>query len=249
MNSMRHILVGWMLAVLLGCAGSRQEMVLPASATAALREEFDPHTLNDDDFLLRPAARSGAVDLPAGLPPQAPAVGARQISGYRVQVAAVLDRNRAESLRAQIQSQLQALAYALYDQDTHLYKIQVGNCKTPKQAESLRAEAKKDGFREAYVVRTAIEVAPARKPQQITSVFRVQILAAPSRQAADQTQARARQSLNTNDVFIDFEPPYFKVRVGNFKTRKQAETFLETIKEQGYETAFIVQAQARLSPR
>ncbi|MCZ6633076.1 MAG: SPOR domain-containing protein [bacterium] len=249
MNSARHVLVGWMLAALLGCAGSRPEITVPVSASAAIREEFNPHTLNDDDFLLKPTARSAQGILLETVPAPSPASDVQQVQGYRVQIAAVLDRNRAESLRARVQGQLQALAYTLYDQDTHLYKIQVGNSKTPERAERLRTAAKQNGYQEAYVVRTSIEITPTRKPQRVASVFRIQILAAPSRQSADQAQARARQRLGINDIFVDFEPPYFKVRIGNFKTRKEAESFLETVKKQGYETPFIVEAQTRLSPR
>ena len=251
MNSARHVLVGWMLAALLGCAGSRPETVAPVSASAAIREEFNPHTLNDDDFLLKPVDRSARGILPETVSAPFPASDVQQVQGYRVQVAAVLDRNRAESLRARVQGQLQALTYTLYDQDTHLYKIQVGNSKTPEGAERLRTEAKQNGYQEAYVVRTPIEITPTQKPKQVASVsvFRIQILAAPSRQSADHAQTQARQRLGINDIFVDFEPPYFKVRIGNFKTRKEAELFLETVKKQGYETPFIVETRTRLSPR
>ncbi len=53
---------------------------------------------------------------------------------------------------------------------------------------------------------------------------------------------QARIQLARDDVFIDFEPPYFKVRVGNFQTRNDAELLLEEVKKKGYGTAFIVQA-------
>ena len=41
-----------------------------------------------------------------------------------------------------------------------------------------------------------------------------------------------------------FESPYFKVRVGNFQTRNDAEILLEEVTKKGYETAFIVQAKS-----
>ena len=54
----------------------------------------------------------------------------------------------------------------------------------------------------------------------------------------------ARVQLARDDVFIDFESPYFKVRVGNFQTRNNAEKLLEEVREKGYETAFIVQTKS-----
>ena len=54
---------------------------------------------------------------------------------------------------------------------------------------------------------------------------------------------QARVQLARDDVFIDYEPPYFKVRVGNFQTRNNAEKLLEEVTKKGYETAFIVQTK------
>ena len=241
-----------LVLLFVGCAGSQSQLAAPPmGGSSAVREEFDPYTLNDDDFLLQPAARA-EVSPPQATPLSAQTETTRKIAGFRVQVAAVLDRTRAESVREHIQRELQALTYIYYDEDTHLYKIQASNSRTPEQAERLRDEIKAQGFPEAYVVRTQIEVTdvqPQVKRPVTTLGFRVQIFSSSTRHAAEEAQNQARAQLNRNDVFIDFEPPYFKVRVGNFQTRKDAEKFLAEAKKKGYETPFIVQAQIRISPR
>jgi cell division protein FtsN len=239
-----------LVLLFLGCAGSQSQMAAPPmGGSSAIREEFDPYTLNDDDFLLQPAARAEVA------PPQAAPLlteATRKTAGFRVQIAAVLDRTRAESLRERIQREVQALTYIYYDEDTHLYKIQAGNSRTPEQAERLRDNIKAQGFPEAYVVRTQIEVTdvqPQVRRPVTTSGYRVQIFSSSTRHAAEESQTQASAQLNRDDVFIDFEPPYFKVRIGNFQARKDAEKFLDEAKKKGYETPFIVQAQIRTSPR
>ncbi len=41
-------------------------------------------------------------------------------------------------------------------------------------------------------------------------------------------------------VFLDYEVPYYKVRVGSFSERKKAEAYLQTVKTAGYQNAWIV---------
>ena len=237
------------LAALGGCGSSYQQANIPTSA--AVREEFDPLSLNDDDFLLIPEARA-KPERPSEPAPSILSPAPEKANGYRVQIAAVLDRTRAENLRSDAERQLQTQAYIHYDEDTYLYKIRIGNCRSPGQAESLQLEAKTQGFREAYVIRAQIEVAPSTsqqrpRPTTVTG-FRIQIFSASTRQAADQAQAQAREAFETDAVFVAFEPPFFKVRIGNYRTRKDAEQFLKIVKEAGFTSSFLVQAEIKVSP-
>ncbi|MDP6776122.1 MAG: SPOR domain-containing protein [Candidatus Latescibacteria bacterium] len=225
------------------CAVPRQA-ALPTGS--AVREEFDPQNLNDEDFLLQPpASQSQVVARPESRPEATPAA---QTEGYRVQIAAVLDRTRAEAFRAEVERQLEAPVYIAYDEDTRLYKIQVGNAHTPAEATALRAEAKRTGYREAYVVRTLIEVSapPVRRPSTVTG-YRLQIFSASSHQAAEQALARARELFAGTEVYVEFEPPFFKVRVGDFRTRKEAESFVAVAKKLGYDKAFPAETQIKAS--
>ncbi len=230
---------------LVACAAPRRA-ALPTGSAA--KEEFDPQSLNDEDFLLQPSASQSQVVAGPGLQPEA--VPATQTTeGYRVQIAAVLDRARAEAFRVEVERQLEAPVCIAYDEDTRLYRIQVGNAHTPDEATALRAEAKRTGYREAFVVRTLIEVSapPVRRPTTISG-YRVQIFSASSHQAAEQALARARELFAGEDVYVEFEPPFFKVRVGNFRTRKEAESLVAAAKKQGYDSAFPAETQIKASP-
>ncbi len=226
---------------LIGCVAQQPQLVPPANSpvadssvadSSAAREEFDPQTLRDDDMVLQTPARAEAMS-PAEVP---------QIEGFRVQVAALRDHNRAEALREQIQREAQVLTYIHLDEDIQLYKIQAGNSRTPESAETLRDAIRALGFPDAYVVRTQISV--VQPESAATPGFRVQIFSSSTRGSAEDAQIQARDQLARNDVFIEFEPPYFKVRVGNFQTRNDAEILLMEVTKKGYETAFIVQAKS-----
>lgn len=43
-------------------------------------------------------------------------------------------------------------------------------------------------------------------------------------------------------VTMDYEVPYYKIRVGNFSTRDEAEEYLPAAREAGYKTAWVVRA-------
>ncbi len=236
------ILLGW------GCAGSRRDAV--SKAFSAAREEFDPETLNDDDFLLQASpSRSPAVPPDTRDRRKKPAAPSRQVDGYRVQIAAVLDVARAQAVQKEAEGQLGASVYVQYDQDTRLYKICAGNCRTPGEAERLRGQAKVKGYLEAFVVRSPVEAAvkPVRRPSTAEG-HRVQIFLASGRQAADRAREQARDLLGRNDIYVEFEPPFFKVRVGNFRTREEADAFVAVAKKHGYDTPFSVKTQISAAP-
>lgn len=256
MNKIQHIhyCILFLGVILWGCGSSQSGAILPTSGPTSIREEFDPYTLNDDVFLLQPTSAPQATSAPSAQVPvklPEPTSLSKRTSGYRVQIAAVLDRARAETLQKSIQRELQALTYVYYDEDTHLYKIQAGNHTLPAESEKLRDDIRAQGYPEAYVVRTQIETTDTRpkiKAPVKTRGFRLQIFSASTRQAAEDARNRAKQQLSRDDIFIDFEPPYFKVRVGNFKTRKDAEKLRDTAKKRGYETPFVVEAQIQNTP-
>ena len=224
------------LVFLIGCVAQQPQLAPPADSpkadSPAAREEFDPQTLMDDDPVLQTPARAEAI----------PPAEISQIEGFRVQVAALRDYNRAESLREQIQRDAQVLTYIHLDEDIQLYKVQAGNSRTPESAKTLRDAIRALGFPDAYVVRT--QIVNVQPESDATSGFRVQIFSSSTRGSAENAQMQARVQLARDDVFIDFEPPYFKVRVGNFQTRNNAEILLEEVTKKGYETAFIVQTKS-----
>lgn len=240
--SLRRYFFGlYIFPFLICCASSHQSLLTPL--TPEIREEFDPQTLNDDDFLVDLRSHS-LITSHSDLMPNL-IVESGPPNGYRVQIAAVLKRAQAEMVQAQAEAKLQTSVYV--NQDSHLYKIQVGNAQTSGQAEKLRQNVKAAGFLEAYVVHARIEPTLEKhsKPVQKSSKpgFRIQIFSSSNQNTANQIQTKARFVLERKDIYVEYEPPFFKVRVGNFKHQTEAIKTLEAIKKGGYQTSFLVQTQ------
>ena len=238
-----------LLAILLsGCGGTASQVSRQAAALgspSSVREEFDPQTLKDDDFLLQPVAGTHIFDVPDPIQRPAPIRRVTASSGYRVQIAAVLDRVRAQSIKSRSEQLLKQRVYVNYDERTRLYKLHVGNCRTATEAETLRRDTKTKGYGEAFIVRSAIETAPSpyRIPTRVG--YRVQIFSASNRGAAEKSAENARVALDREDVYIAFEPPYFKVHVGDFATKDGADKFVQDARKQGYDTPFPVKTEIR----
>ncbi len=87
------------------------------------------------------------------------------------------------------------------------------------------------------------QISPAVQEPQKEMGFRVQIFAFSSKDKAEAAKIEAQNTLSL-PVYIDYDPstdgPY-KVRVGNFVNKEDAETYKEKLWKIGYPDAFVVQ--------
>ncbi len=88
----------------------------------------------------------------------------------------------------------------------------------------------------------APQAAPATVPgpKDFTPGWRVQISAFSNLVDAD-ARARAARSRFTEPVYVEYEPPFYKVRVGDFLTRAEAESMATRARAEGYEGAWVVE--------
>lgn len=239
---MTYLIWGGVLVSIAACATPSRRIAPPATV---VNEDFDPQTLDDDDFLLNPppGAETDRVDRP-----DAPAPSFVHVDGFRVQIAVVSTPDRAAAVRDEAAAILGAPLHIYRDPDTGLYKIQAGNARAAADVESLRRRAKSQGYPEAFIVRTRIELPRAAVYGSEPVIgFRVQVFAASNRAAAESEMADVRDTLGQYDVYIESEPPYFKVRIGNFRTREAAEGLMERLQTYGYDTPFVVRTQIETS--
>jgi len=82
--------------------------------------------------------------------------------------------------------------------------------------------------------------------QIIIEGFRVQLLATKELGTAEQLQKQLLDNLNQN-IYIVFEAPNYKVRVGDFIDRKKAETLRKKMIKEGYSSAWII--RTRIKPK
>ena len=245
-----HILILFLLS---GCGGgvsqiSQATAAALGSTPGSVREEFDPQTLDDDDFLLQPVSSSSVFSTPDPIVTRRPTQGTAS-RGYRIQIAAVLDRVRAQTIKSRSEHLLKQRVYVNYDERTRLYKLHVGNCRTASEAETLRRDTKSKGYTEAFIVRSTIETAPSPYRTPTRTGYRVQVFSASNRGAAEKAAKTAQTTLEREDVYVTFEPPYFKVHVGDFATKEEADKFVQAARKRGYDTPFPVQTEIRASGR
>ncbi len=84
---------------------------------------------------------------------------------------------------------------------------------------------------------------------QETDGFRVQLLATRNLETATIEQERAENQFKRmgHKIYLIFETPFYKLRVGDLLTRKQAEELREKAKQYGYDQAFIVRSKVQVT--
>jgi hypothetical protein len=81
--------------------------------------------------------------------------------------------------------------------------------------------------------------------QVIIEGFRVQVLATGDRGKAENLKNDLSLKY-THDIYVVFEAPNYKVRMGNFIDRKHAESFRQSLVNSGYPSAWII--RTRIDP-
>lgn len=82
------------------------------------------------------------------------------------------------------------------------------------------------------------------------SGFRIQIYNSTGKEARDEANEVRNKFMNTfSDVkaYLIYQPPYFKIKVGDFRTKPEAYLLYKKVLEQ-YPTAYIVQDKINLPP-
>jgi hypothetical protein len=85
---------------------------------------------------------------------------------------------------------------------------------------------------------------------QILDGYRIQIFATKDIDVATRQKKEAEYYFANLGVgvYIDFDSPLYKVRIGDCKNREEAEALLGKVKEAGYNTAFIVKSRVNSIP-
>jgi hypothetical protein len=77
-------------------------------------------------------------------------------------------------------------------------------------------------------------------PEDFTPGWRVQLFASASMANADREAQRARQRF-AEPVYVEFQPPLYKVRLGDFLTKAEAQSMATRAKAEGFD-AWVVEA-------
>lgn len=91
---------------------------------------------------------------------------------------------------------------------------------------------------------------PQQEENRLVDGFRVQLLATKDIESAtiEKKEAEFAFAEDSLNIYIEFDSPYYKVRLGDFKTREEAENFRNIAVEKGYTASWIVKTKVWSNP-
>ena len=149
------------LIFFIGCAGTKEviQKEQPKQDINQYDESFDPLTLNDDDIIIVGVDNTPLNDNTGENYEGDKLTTLKEITGFRVQILATKNIETASLFEQEASERFKNLdqkTYLIFE--APLYKIRVGDCKERLQAEELRDAAVQYGYREAFIVKTKIQV-------------------------------------------------------------------------------------------
>lgn len=92
---------------------------------------------------------------------------------------------------------------------------------------------------------------PQEKPNQLIDGFRVQLLATKDIERATVAKKEAEFAFGDSpvNVYIEFDSPYYKLRIGDCQTREQAEALRDLAQQKGYPSPWIVRTRVWSNPQ
>ena len=178
------------------------------------------------------------------VPPTAPASpGLKQVEGFRVQTFAGIDSLNALVMVNNLKAVLDDSIYFFKEKD--LFKIQLGDYLYRNDADMKVLDLRKDGFAGAWVVQRLINV-PV-KTDSLTDnqkletdyLFKIQILVTSDLEKAKSMVSQLQNQFNMESTYTQTDNVY-KIFLGKFITREEAQKALDSIREKGYKDAWLV---------
>ena len=85
---------------------------------------------------------------------------------------------------------------------------------------------------------------------ELVDGFRIQLISTKDLESATKAKLIAEEQFSDLQInfYLEFDSPYYKVRVGDFKSRDDAESIREVIRSRGYPKAWIVKTKVWTHP-
>lgn len=91
-------------------------------------------------------------------------------------------------------------------------------------------------------MRPSKQISETQKTERAIWGWRVELFSSSDRLQSEQKAREAAELFKEESVYVQFDHPYYKVRVGNFTDRKEAEKLLSKARRSGFSSANVVKA-------
>ena len=179
---------------------------------------------------------------------------AAQEKGFRCQVFAGIQYENAQKIQAELRQKNLDSVYLVTSAE-NVHKVQVGDYPDRRAAEQMLAQLWKAGYPNAWVVQTGIFIKKEEHKSAVTTAsvemqpsaapsiyYAIQIFASSDAQKAKKMQSDISKKLN-EPVNVVEKSGFWKVLVGQFKSRSEAESYQQKLHEQGFTDAWITQLE------
>lgn len=200
-------------------------------------------------------------------PPPPPPPDYREIEGFRIQLFAGEDSLGAAAIQHKADSEIEEMVYLL--NEGGLFKIQVGDYPYRMDADNMKLSLNSKGFEGAWVVKHLIHATrdssledsnipppPASletKSEEIVNtqttdttsamvkkgMFKIQVIATSDEVKAQQMELELEIQFS-EEAFYEKSGNVYKVFIGKFQIREEAEKLLNHVRENGYPDAWLV---------
>ena len=116
--------------------------------------------------------------------------------------------------------------------------------------EDLKFEAKIKPSEQAVPVNLLPEQKTADTTNELVDGFRIQLISTKDLESATKAKLIAEEQFSDLHIsfYLEFDSPYYKVRVGDFQNRNSAENIREIVRSRGYPKAWIVKTKIWTHP-
>ncbi len=122
------------------------------------------------------------------------------------------------------------------------YTMPIAEKEMPESAVEPKLPPQKNQDKDSYSEILEHEVIRQPSGEKETWGFRVQIFSSFEKDEAEKIAENARNKLNEK-VYVEFDPPYYKIRIGNIIDSEEAEALKTEIKSYGYSESLVVRTR------
>lgn len=237
----RWIIAWTVLVILAGCTpvqtGKKSDQDFEqalANSEKAKNEKLDflkDEKLPNEEYIVTDSVKATADSDEYGeIPPTLPAK-------YRIQIFAGSAVNAHKTYNQYVSRWSSTEAYVIRDPATDRWKVWVGNYPNKPAADSIKVMLQQNGYPDAWVAEMPVQL-PVKETR--TELFWVQIGSFSNQSSAMNVQQSLGSKLKEK-VIIKSVSGAYKVWIGGYTERSQADALKNQLKTEGHQGAFVVQ--------